>query len=189
MSRPVASGPACHGRAREACGVSSSVTGATALAPDTAQFGGQPGEFPGLPAAPLAGAIDRPPAEATAPLPGRRVVGIRGVEAVTVLAAVLGRIAVTRRCPAGLRLAKAVTRDQAAQHALRLAPPHAVGLAGADRVGQAFALHATDSADGDGGALALLGVVEERVVVGGGGVAAGGQLAPAVEGGHGASPP
>ena len=114
-SRAVASGPACHGRAREACGVSSSVTGATALAPDTAQFGSQPGELPGLPAAPLAGAIDRTSADATAPLPGRRVVGIGGVEAVTVLAAVLGRIAVTRRRPTDLRPAKAVARDQAAQ--------------------------------------------------------------------------
>jgi hypothetical protein len=54
----VASGPVCHGRAREACRVSNSVTGATALAPDAVQLRGQPSELPGLPVAPFACAVD-----------------------------------------------------------------------------------------------------------------------------------
>jgi hypothetical protein len=55
-----------------------------------------------------------------------------------VLAAVLGRVAVPPRHPA-LRLAEAVEGDQAAQLVLWPAAPHAVGLAAADRIGQALA--------------------------------------------------
>ena len=58
-----------------------------------------------------------------------------------------------------------------------------------DRVGQASPCARTDSADGDGARSPCSVSSKNGSIVGGGGVAAGGRLAPAVECGHGASPP
>jgi hypothetical protein len=69
------------------------------------------------------------------------------------------------------------------------AAPHAVGLAAADRIGQALTLDAAGATDGDGRLLTLLGLVEERVVASGHGVAAGRQFPPVAQCGHAASPP